>query len=277
MTVRVVPSIISGIVSIPPETNQLIQMIEKELPGEQALFIEGIAMNDEISNYLSKLQEAGKSTDLSRDPYSAQQYTLAIRGNLPRIKLSIAADFSLAAPWICMAALGCNLTVSNLCTDSRTDDAYLLSLLEEMGVCLRRKVIGMEFRSNGLSAIRADLSGYDNLLPYICALSAVANGISCITFRRNQQEQDELFHYCHEMLESIGCDVAITDDSLMIRGKQRIDGGIIDTHDDGRIALAAIALSAASAGDMIISHPQSIDRIYPSFWTEYQRCGGNVL
>lgn len=277
MTIRIDPSELGGIVSVPCDNKSTIDFIQREYPTGKILLIENVTLNDELSEYLSELQKKERSVELSRNQFSVQSYTISIAGSEPRKKHNAEADYLLSSPWLCMAAFGSDITIANLEIKSNQHDSHIIRLLEEMNVKTERKLIGIQLQTDGLEALRIDLTDYENIFPFACALASIANGISCISFSQKNEPSSHLFHQTYDMLTDLGCDAALTDNALMIRGMPHIPGGIANTHGDYRLALAAAALSAASENSILISHPQSVDQAYPTFWQEFQRCGGKLI
>ena len=277
MTIRIDPSQPGGIVSVPCDNKSTIDFIQREYPTGKMLLIESVTLNDELSQYISELQKKERAVELSRNQFSVQSYTISITGSEPRKKHTAEADYLLCAPWLCMAAFGSDITIANLETKSNQHDSHIIRILEAMNVKIERKLIGIHLHTDGLEAVRIDLSDYENLLPFACALASIANGISCISFSQKNEPSSDLFRHTYDMLTDLGCDAALTDDVLMIRGIPHIPGGIANTYGDYRLALAAAALSVASKNSILISHPQSVDQIYPTFWQEFQRCGGHLI
>ena len=75
------------------------------------------------------------------------------------------------------------------------------------------------------------------------------------------------------MLTTLGAQVQATNDTLTVKPTQ-YKGGIIDTHNDHRIAMAAAIASTISENPITILGAQCVEKSYPDFWSEFTRLGG---
>jgi 3-phosphoshikimate 1-carboxyvinyltransferase len=64
-------------------------------------------------------------------------------------------------------------------------------------------------------------------------------------------------------------------DSLTVQGGLLI-GGTVDGANDHRIVMAAAIAATACKGPVTILGAEAVNKSYPSFWTDYQRVGGEI-
>lgn len=184
--------------------------------------------------------------------------------------LAVGGDWSGAAPWLCMGAMGKHpLTVTGLDTASGQGDKAILSVLSDMGAQI-------EVRENTITVTPATLHGIDldaanipDLVPVIAATAALANGTTHITgaARLRIKESDRLATTT-AVLTALGADVRETDDGLVIVGKPALSGGIVDAYGDHRIAMTAAVASLGCQGSVTIEGAQAVAKSYPTFWEQ---------
>ena len=75
------------------------------------------------------------------------------------------------------------------------------------------------------------------------------------------------------MLQALGAKAEATANSLTVYPGQ-FSGGIVDSFNDHRIAMAAAIAATASSEPITITNAHCVEKSYPSFWNEYARLGG---
>jgi 3-phosphoshikimate 1-carboxyvinyltransferase len=76
-----------------------------------------------------------------------------------------------------------------------------------------------------------------------------------------------------EMLNVLGAKTQIHQDQMTVF-PAKYHGGIIDSHNDHRIAMSAAIASTAASGPITILNAQCVNKSYPQFWSEFTRLGG---
>ena len=74
-----------------------------------------------------------------------------------------------------------------------------------------------------------------------------------------------------EALTSMGAEVRIESDSLIIKGPARLKGARIETHHDHRLAMAFSVAALTAEGDTYIEDADSASISFPSFFEEFAR------
>jgi 3-phosphoshikimate 1-carboxyvinyltransferase len=122
-----------------------------------------------------------------------------------------------------------------------------------------------------------DLSDTPDLLPPLAVVAAKARrpvrltGLAHARFK----ETDRLRVIARE-LHRVGVGVREAPDGVEIRGRGRVEGGIMDAHDDHRLFMAFAALGFGSERGITIEGMESLDVSYPGFLPDLQRLGAQV-
>jgi len=74
-----------------------------------------------------------------------------------------------------------------------------------------------------------------------------------------------------ELLTTFGVSYEIRSNEIHIHGTGKIGGGIVNTHQDHRIAMAASIAATISTQDIILSDESCISKSYPKFFQDL-RC-----
>jgi 3-phosphoshikimate 1-carboxyvinyltransferase len=114
-----------------------------------------------------------------------------------------------------------------------------------------------------------------DLVPYLAILAANCEGKSTIhnVTRLNFKESRrlDLIMKNHSQL-NINCD--LKNDALEIWGGN-IRGGIFQTGNDHRMAMAGALASLTSEKEIIIDNQDCVKKSYPNFWNDFKRVLSN--
>ena len=80
-----------------------------------------------------------------------------------------------------------------------------------------------------------------------------------------------------EVLTALGANVTEGADSLIIRGKDGLRGGVtVSGHNDHRIAMMAAVAATRCAAPVTITGAECVAKSYPAFWEDYEKLGGMI-
>ena len=161
------------------------------------------------------------------------------------VPLDAEPDWSAAAFWLAVRALGCAVAVTGLRRDSLQGDRAAAALCR----CLPEEV---------------DLTDIPDLLPPLALLAACAAGTTRITgaARLRYKESDRLASIS-AALRALGAGVRTLPDGLEITGG-RLTGGTVDACGDHRIAMLAAIASARC--DVRLRGAECVEKSDPHFW-----------
>ncbi len=176
---------------------------------------------------------------------------------------TVEGDWSNAAAFYCMNALGNAITIDGLNPASRQGDKAIVRILDGM------------IHSNGTYTV--DASDIPDAVPVI---AATACGMRCDTIivnasRLRLKESDRL-QATRDMLTALGGEVEVTQDGLHIRGTGRLRGGTVDSCNDHRIVMAATVAACIADHPVTITDAGAIDKSYPTFFQDYNSIGGDA-
>ncbi len=184
-------------------------------------------------------------------------------------------DWSNAAFWLAAGAINGQITCTGLDVDSLQSDRRMLNILGQMGADAAFENGTAFVGRRDLHAISIDVTEIPDLVPVLAGVMALANGISVIknAGRVRLKESDRL-HAIAQGLNAIGADVQELADSLVIRGKERLDGGVVHGCNDHRIVMALAIVAGACEEPVVIQGAEAIEKSYPDFFRDYNKLGG---
>lgn len=186
----------------------------------------------------------------------------------------VESDFSHAAFFAVGAALSGKVHLSGLRADSLQGDKRIFDILKNAGVCVNGFTVS---KPDLLHPFKVDVSQIPDLVPILCILALGTQGESVIynAQRLRYKESDRLAAMTTE-LKKLGGDIDEYDDRLVIRGGKPLQGGLVDSHGDHRVAMALAIASVLTKGDIRIKNPDVVAKSAPDFYNEFQKLGGVI-
>lgn len=188
-------------------------------------------------------------------------------------------DWSQAGFFMSAGALGGDVTLKGLRTDSIQGDKACIDIFKQFGADITIKPNGdINVKSAQLKAISLDASQIPDLVPIIAVTSAFAEGTTEIygAERLRIKECDRL-NAISTCLNKIGAEVIEKSDGLVIKGISKANGGSVEGYNDHRIVMSMAVAVEKCENPITITDRESINKSYPSFFEDYQKINGVVV
>lgn len=215
--------------------------------------------------------------DLDSDP---QTYTTRIRGGsrLRGQRVVVPGDISSAAFWLVAGSVvpDSEIVISNVGVNpTRTGIVDVLGAMgAEVQLLRLREVAGepiadLQVRSAPLKGCTIAGSLIPRLIdeiPILAVAAACAEGTTVIrdAAELRVKESDRLSAMAQE-LGRLGAKVTELPDGLEIRGGSRLQGGVVHSHGDHRIAMSLVIAGLVAGGTTEVVGAESIGISYPGF------------
>ena len=194
------------------------------------------------------------------------------------LDITIEGDWSSASFFLVAGAIAGETTVHNLDANTKQADAAILQLMERTGA-------NISIASNGaITVTQSQTQSFDfdaadcpDLFPILAIYAALCRGESSIYgVHRLFHKESNRVESITEMLECFNVPFTVEDDTLYISGCRQLQGTVIDSYNDHRIAMAA-AIGALRAGTQVdITNAGAINKSYPGFYKDLMGCGVGV-
>lgn len=190
---------------------------------------------------------------------------------------TIEADYSHAAFFAAGAAISGEVVLKGLNINSLQGDKEILGILKCMGADVQWNNGEVHIKKNTLKAVDIDVSQIPDLVPILAVLACATDGKMRIYHakRLRYKESDRLYAITCE-LEKLGADITEYEDSLVINGTGKLNGGVVDSHDDHRIAMALSIAACLADGEITIQHSSAVSKSAPEFFNEFLSIGGKI-
>lgn len=191
---------------------------------------------------------------------------------------SVEGDFSQAAFFLAAGILGGNITCLGLNINSLQGDMEIINIIKKMGGDIKIEGNDIKAWKSGTHGIVIDVSDFPDLVPILAVIASVSRGETRIinASRLRLKESDRLKAISTE-LNKLGADVTELEDSLIINGRESLDGGAVVSYNDHRIAMALSIAAIKCKNPVIIDESYAVNKSYPGFWEDYKMIGGNLV
>lgn len=224
---------------------------------------------------LDVLKEYGIDIDIIKkdDEYKG----FKIKGNQIYINkdYKVEGDYSQGAFFIVLGVLCGDIECLDLKQNSLQADKAVLDIIKKMGAkfeIIKDRVVLKKSKTKG---IKIDASNCPDIIPILAVLAALSEGKTTIyNGKRLRIKESDRIKSSVEMLKNLGADVKETDDGMIIYGKDKLNGGQVDSFNDHRIVMSATMASCKCKNPVKIKNYKAIDKSYPSFFEDFKSLGG---
>ncbi len=185
-------------------------------------------------------------------------------------------DWSNASFFLCAGALSQQgITVEGLNIKSFQKDRMVLDILERMGAAITINNNLITIKRDSLHSTDIDASEIPDLIPVLCLVASVSEGTTVVyNAKRLRIKESDRLSSTYDMLKKLGADIEEKQDSLIITGKQMLNGGSVYSFNDHRIAMTAAIASIVSKNAVIIQDAHAVKKSYPAFFVDFTKIGG---
>lgn len=236
-----------------------------------------------VSNLKSKPYVALTLSILKRFKVSVQEEKdfqfFEIKGsqNFRGTELCVEGDWSAASFLLVAAALCGRVQVTHLQMDSLQADKRILEALEIAGAKIEIKSDSILVEKNCLKAFDFDATDCPDLFPSLAVLACACHGRSRLAgVKRLKHKESDRGQTLLSELTKIGARIAICGNWMEIEGSQ-IKGGLIRSHHDHRIAMAAACAGLISEEGVSIEDWECVSKSYPHFFSDLESIGGRII
>lgn len=191
-------------------------------------------------------------------------------------------DWSQAAFYLTGAMLsktGEPVIISGLNPNSSQGDKECAELYKRFGLTVSFENGELIARNNGArpSAIEIDAAQIPDLVPALAVCGAFAKGKTHIfNAERLRIKESDRLQSMAEAINALGGDAVVTDDGLLIKGRESLPGGKAHGANDHRVLMALSAAAIRCKGPVEVTYAESIEKSYPNYYSDYNKLGGKA-
>lgn len=184
---------------------------------------------------------------------------------------SIEGDWSSASFWLVASALGKDIGVDGLQLNSLQADKQILNILR-IANCSEVRSQFLTIDGEERQPLDVDLTHAPDLFPILTTYAALTPGISKLEgIHRLQNKESNRALALVEEFSKLGVNIYTQNDSLIIHGTDTISGGIVNSHNDHRIAMCLAIAGLFAESTITIENASCVAKSYPQFWEHLDR------
>lgn len=264
----------SGTYNIPGSiSSQFVSGLLFALPMLKGRSIINITGGIESAGYISMTEDVigtmGISFGKRKSGYEIQGDQIYTSGGSAEVE----KDWSNAAFFLCMGAFSKEgVILRGMPGDSKQGDRNIVDILRGFGADISLEGGNISVRRSRLRGQTIDASEVPDLVPTVSVVAACAEGTTkIINAERLRYKESDRLESTAKMLRALGACVEERRDSLIIEGKDMLDGGIVDAMNDHRIAMAAAAAAGCCRRSVNITGAECVSKSYPDFWKDLKK------
>jgi 3-phosphoshikimate 1-carboxyvinyltransferase len=194
------------------------------------------------------------------------------------VSYTVEGDWSSASFFIVAAAIAGDLSLSGLDFKSCQSDMKILDVLNQINAdyAINADLLKIK-KSSTIKPFEFDATDCPDLFPPLVVLALTANGKSVIKgVNRLFDKESNRAVALISQFSILGADILVAEDCMYINGGQILNGGIVNSQNDHRIAMALAIAGLIAETDVYIEDAESVNKSFPEFFILLQNCGGKV-
>jgi 3-phosphoshikimate 1-carboxyvinyltransferase len=194
----------------------------------------------------------------------------------------VEGDWSGAAFLFVAGAIGSGLTIRGMDKDSVQADKAILKALQDAGAGINFQpsgiTVGGDLQKNKrLKPFQFDATDCPDLFPPLVALASYCDGVSRIVgVQRLTHKESNRALTLQEEFAKMGVKIEIHENMMLIHGGQPLQGAVVHSRHDHRIAMATAVAALRAVGNTRIEEAQAIDKSYPDFFEDLASIGASI-
>ena len=181
-------------------------------------------------------------------------------------EVTIEGDWSGAAFLLVAGLIAGEVKVTGLDLKSKQADKQIINAIQAAGGKISVKENEITCKKSSLKAFQFDASDCPDLFPPLAAMASYCKGTSMLKgAERLIHKESNRAKVLQTEFKKIGINIIIDKDLMLIEGG-KVKGGITDSNNDHRIAMALGIAALQAENPVIIKNPDSINKSYPDFY-----------
>ncbi|MBQ6782541.1 MAG: 3-phosphoshikimate 1-carboxyvinyltransferase [Acholeplasmatales bacterium] len=236
-----------------------------------------ISTEMESKGYIDLTIDILKMFGIEIENRNYQEYYIKGNQKYKPCDYTIEGDYSQSAFFLVANALGADIKLLAMKEKSHQGDKKIINDMNDFGFSI--KFINNELvidKKNPHSAI-IDFSQSPDLGPALTVLASLVPGKSeFINAGRLRIKECDRITCMKEEINKLGGNVEELPDGMIINGVNKLQGGVVDSHNDHRVAMSLAMATLKMDGELKILNASSVSKSFPNFWEVFENLGGKV-
>ena len=199
-----------------------------------------------------------------------------------KIEYTVEGDWSGASFLLVAGAIAGDISVKGLDTNSTQADKAILQALIDSGsrISIQDNQIDIAtplLGANALKAFHFNATDCPDLFPPLVALASYCNGKTVIEgVSRLAHKESNRGLTLQDEFGKLGVEIVLQDDLMIVNGGNGLNGAIVHSRHDHRIAMACAVAALKASGNVIIEEAEAINKSYPDFYKHIEKLGALI-
>lgn len=205
--------------------------------------------------------------------------TFEIKGNQSYrgYNYTIEGDYSQTAFFLIAGAMGADVKLKGMNQVSYQGDKKIIDDIKTLGGNVKFDEDLLFCLPSQTKGTTIDFSQSPDLGPALTVLASVSLGVSDFEHvSRLRIKECDRVTCMKEELEKLGARIDEELDTMKIHGVSKLHGGVVDSHNDHRVAMALAMASLKMDENLTILNAECVSKSYPDFWEVFEALGGDV-
>jgi 3-phosphoshikimate 1-carboxyvinyltransferase len=194
------------------------------------------------------------------------------------VNYTVEGDWSGGAFLLVAGAIAGKISITGLDVFStQADKAILQALMDcKCSISIQEKTI--EIGPARLQPFHFDATDCPDLFPPLVALASYCDGTTTIEgVSRLEHKESNRALTLQQEFSKLGVEIILQDDLMLIKGGGVVNGAIVHSRHDHRIAMACAVAGLRASGPVTIEDAEAINKSYPDFYNHLQLIGASVV
>lgn len=193
------------------------------------------------------------------------------------INYTVESDWSGGAFLLVAGAIAGDIVVKGLDVYSTQADKAVLQALMDCGCRISIQPDKIEIGPAELKAFHFNANDCPDLFPPLVALASYCEGTTVIEgVNRLTHKESNRALTLQDEFGKMGVAITFQDDLMLIKGGSGVNGALVHSRHDHRIAMACAVAALKATGETTIEEAQAVGKSYPNFFEHLQSLGAVV-
>lgn len=196
------------------------------------------------------------------------------KGNSEEVSYRVEGDWSGGAFLLVAGAIAGPIMVTGLSLASTQADKKIVDALMAANAGIAIEAKGIKIRPSQMTAFEFDATDCPDLFPPLVALAAYCNGTTKIKgVKRLAHKESNRGLTLQEEFGKVGLKIDLEDDMMLVHGGKGLNGAIVHSRHDHRIAMACAVAALKADGEITIEEAMAVNKSYPDFYDHLKQLG----
>lgn len=245
------------------------------LDGNSTIYI---TTNLESKGYVDLTLDMLKKFNIEIENINYQKFIVKGNQEYKPCDYTIEGDFSQSAFFLVADTLGADITLHAMNPLSHQGDKKIIQDILDLGGKITFNEDKLKAYPTKTKGCVIDFSQSPDLGPALSVLGALSKGTTeFINASRLRIKECDRITCMKEELEKLGAQIVENPDGMVILGVDKLNGGVVDSHNDHRVAMALAMASLKAKDNIKILNAECVSKSYPNFWEVFESIGGEVV